>query len=493
MATMASIAEQIPGLSELHEQSLGDPRICVAILDGEVDRDHPSLVSAHLQQVEQRESAVSPSEHGTLIASVLFGQPTSHVRGLVPQCTGVSIPIFRNSPGGGVRPASQMDLAHAINWALDLGADVINISGGQITSSSRAYPLLEDIIARCHQKGTLIVAAAGNDGCDCIHVPAAIENVLAVGASDQEGRSLESSNWGESYRHNGILALGENILGADLDGDTRFASGTSLAAAVVSGVVGLLMSLQRQHGRQPNAVEIGRILLATADHCDDESTSCGRWPHGRLNLPKAIDKLRSTREATMSHIEPNQSVPQESEQPCTVTPSAMPTPGSMPTEYASVAPPLAEAPMPAEPPAEIAAGEITPSACSCSCGSGQKVFVLGQLGFDYGSEARRDEFRSRMGPDRNVDADSEIVAHLKEHLWDAASIIWTLKFDQTVVYTLRPSGPFAREVYEKLRDELSDQESGKTAIISVPGTIVGEDRLLSIVRKISVGSLRGFD
>ena len=64
------------------------------------------------------------------------------------------------------------------------------------------------------ERGVLIVAAGGNDGCECLHVPAALPNVIAVGAMDANGRPLEFSNWGELYRQQGVLAPGENILGA---------------------------------------------------------------------------------------------------------------------------------------------------------------------------------------------------------------------------------------------------------------------------------------
>ena len=63
----------------------------------------------------------------------------------------------------------------------------------------------------CEDNNVLVVAAAGNDGCACLHVPAAVPSVLAVGA---DGKPLETSNWGEAYRSNGILApyrIGESV------------------------------------------------------------------------------------------------------------------------------------------------------------------------------------------------------------------------------------------------------------------------------------------
>ena len=60
----------------------------------------------------------------------------------------------------------------------------------------------------------LIVAAAGNNGCQCLHLPAALPTVLAVGAMDAQGLPLGSSNWGDAYQNEGILAPGEKVFGA---------------------------------------------------------------------------------------------------------------------------------------------------------------------------------------------------------------------------------------------------------------------------------------
>src|SRR5207247_1268487 len=84
------------------------------------------------------------------------------------------------------------------------GAHVVNISGGQFAPSGGAHPLLADAVRSCTSRGILVVAAAGNDGCDCLHLPAALPNVLTVGALDRAGRPLAFSNWGAAYRSHGI-------------------------------------------------------------------------------------------------------------------------------------------------------------------------------------------------------------------------------------------------------------------------------------------------
>ena len=140
---------------------------------------------------------------------------------------------------------SQIDLAYAILLAADHGADVINVSGGEFTPSGMAHPVLADAIRHCVRRGILIVAAAGNDGCDCLHIPAAVSGVLAVGAMTLDGEPLPSSNWGSHYRQAGLLAPGANLLTAISADGVAAASGTSFAAAIVSGIVGILLSLAR--------------------------------------------------------------------------------------------------------------------------------------------------------------------------------------------------------------------------------------------------------
>ena len=150
------------------------------------------------------------------------------------------IPVFSDSRRGTL---SQLDLARAINQAVEAGAHVINISGGELSQSGEADPILASAVSSCNQNNVLIVAATGNDGCQCLHVPAALNSVLAVGAMNAQGLPFDFSNWGEIYQTQGILAPGENILGAEPGDRTATKSGTSFATPIVSGIVALLLSI----------------------------------------------------------------------------------------------------------------------------------------------------------------------------------------------------------------------------------------------------------
>jgi subtilisin family serine protease len=250
---------QTLGLDVLWQLTRGHHQIKVAVLDGPVATDHPCFAGARLTRpptmVDEPASADGVmSRHGTHVVSVLFGQPGGPITGVAPGCEGLILPVFSDRRPG----LSQLDLSRAIRQALDLGAHVINISGGQPIEDGGSADMLAQAVALCREHNVLVVAAAGNDGCACLHSPAALPTVLAVGAMDADGRPIAASNWGPVYREQGLLAPGVAIEGAVPGGATERATGTSFATPIVSGVAALL-SLQAQAGLRPDPqIRLGR-------------------------------------------------------------------------------------------------------------------------------------------------------------------------------------------------------------------------------------------
>jgi subtilisin family serine protease len=187
----------LPELAGLWAASLGDPEIRVAVLDGPVDLSHPCFEGAKLQRlptlVSETAGPGAMSSHGTHVTSVIFGQSQGPIVGVAPHCQGLILPVFRDYQEGSL---SQLDLVRAIEQAVQEGAHIINISGGQRSPKGQADEVLARAIRLCEQSNVLVVAAAGNDGCECLHVPAALPGVLAVGAMGENGQPLELSNWG---------------------------------------------------------------------------------------------------------------------------------------------------------------------------------------------------------------------------------------------------------------------------------------------------------
>jgi len=395
--------------------------------------------------------------HGTHVTSVLFGQTGSAVAGIVPRCRGLLIPVFSDGEDG-VRPCSEIEMARAVLTALRHGANIINISAGRMSGPGTAGMHLNDAIRVCRQAGVLVVAAAGNNGCDCHQVPAALPGVLAVGAMDERGNPVGFSNWGAAYRKGGILAPGTDILGARPGGGVVAMSGTSFATPIVSGVAALLMARQIEAGRKPEGRAVLAAILGGAEACDITlHGSCERRLAGVLNVDSALLRVASggnaeprpgavsrsgmtglgQRSATMDEQHGDVSIAPQAD---TASPSIEALAASLkamegmmgelsrslgalrPSGFGYV--PQAEA---VPPPGRIDSAPegprfgvslrssarrsvlrtsgprdgdlLLPSACCDACAARetrQLVYALGRLGYDFGTEARFDSIQSQL-------------------------------------------------------------------------------------------------
>jgi cyanobactin maturation PatA/PatG family protease len=477
----------IPGLKNLQKQTKGSSNITIALLDGVVDTNHPCFQGANLTRlptlVEHSATNGQMSTHGTHIASLIFGQPETEIAGIAPHCQGLLLPVFSDDK----RKLSQLDLARAIEQAAENGAQIISISGGALTDIGEAEDWLQRAVKTCADRNILIVAAAGNDGCECLNVPAALPSVLAVGATNARGQPLDFSNWGETYQNQGILAPGENILGAKPGGGTLQLSGTSFATPIVAGVAALLLSLQEQRGETPNPQAVRQAILDSATACNlAETESERKCLVGVLNIPGAIEKLTGE---TMSETIEDQAMVEASGCSCGGTPEN----AKAPIQTQSETPGRGEQPLT---PTSINLNQnqgvsmsanpnpITPSQAAEPAGG--IVYAIGTLGYDFGTEARRDTFKQLMPaadfggvqvPANPYDA-RQMVDYLGENISEAKSLIWTLNLELTPVYAIEPSGSFSREVYQTLQQFLSGQVQAEDDAeyierVSIPGRITG--------------------
>ncbi|MFM8350605.1 MAG: PatA/PatG family cyanobactin maturation protease [Actinomycetales bacterium] len=441
---------RVPGLEALRDLAQGGAGITIAVIDGPVDLDHPVFSGADIRLADGATRWLARpgnrmAEHGTMVASILFGQPGSGVEGVAPRARGLVIPVYNIDSGR----APQLEVARAIELALQEGADVINFSGGQYSDTGVPESWLDAAVARCAEAGVLLVAAAGNDGCECLHVPAAASTALAVGAVDAAGLPMDFSNYGAGYACNGITAPGEDILGAVPGGGLARMSGTSFATPIVSGASALLAAANP-------GLRGGRIrdfLLATASPCDINIPDvCKKLLVGRLNLEGAV--------AAMS------------------APSAVPSANS-----GEVTPSCGcGGAAPATP--QVGAG-VGPSMADAPDADGL-VYALGNISYDFGTEARRDSFKQLMPPveiDGNVvppnpyDA-RQLVAYLGTHPYEGRALIWTLNIELTPIYALEPTGAFGANLYEMLTEMLAgevlaEMDPDHIQRVSMPGRLTG--------------------
>lgn len=447
---MSSNLDLLPGARQLLKLGDGGAGVTIAVIDGPVDLDHPVFAGADMQVATG--ATLWPArlgnrlaEHGTMVASILFGQPGSAVEGLAPNARGLIVPVYDIDSG----KAPQLEVARAIQLAINEGADVINFSGGQYSDTGVADQWLADAVQRCAEAGVLLVAAAGNDGCECLHVPAAASTALAVGAVDARGEPMDFSNYGSDYTCNGITAPGQNIIGAvPGDGVTRM-SGTSFATPLVTGVAALLQAAKPEL----SGARIRDFLLQTASPCGtNQPEVCRKLLVGRLNVEGAI--------AAMS-------------EPTTFTP---------PASEASAGPmsDLNGAGVSA-----MAVAAVGPSAVEPSDEEGL-VYALGNLSYDFGTEARRDSFKQLMPPvevDGNVvppnpyDA-RQLVAYIGTHAYEARALIWTLNIELTPIYALEPGGAFGANIYELFNEMLAgevlaENDDDHIQRVSIPGRLTG--------------------
>jgi cyanobactin maturation PatA/PatG family protease len=354
---------------------------------------------------------------------------------------------------------------------VEKGANVINISGGQLAASAKSDKLLANAVHLCAERNVLIVAAAGNDGCDCLHVPAALDSVLAVGAMHSTGQPIGFSNWGEAYRYQGILALGENIIGAIPGGGTAVRTGTSFAAPIVSGIVALLLSLQLQRGDIPDPHAVRDGILKSALPCNlQKSLDSRRCLVGSLNIPgvqalitkKGIQEMSNLEEAMIQPSEVNNIESEVISQLAEMQAPHLPDSGySIPM-------------MNLQTQASVVPSAVNPSECATCAGeksAPQIVYALGTLGTDFGTEARRDSFTQMIPPE------TSLVEYLNQNPYEAQSLIWTLSLDATPIYAIVPVGAYAALGYDRLRAILTEGDAVER--VSVPGRIAGNVRLIS--------------
>ena len=313
---------------------------------------------------------------------------------------------------------------------------------------------------------------------------------------DARGEPLEFSNWGNTYQSQGILAPGEHILGANSGGGATSNIGKSFATPIVSGVAALLLSLQLKRGQKPDVVSVRAALLGSALGCEAQRVTNCRWlMAGRLHIKGAVLRLTPggrTMTEPVTQTDPLLS-PAGQHEPAVnagVHPDGSPVVravggrGGNASELPSTAREANRQPCIQGLGPSMDA--IAPSACGCggAASPSQLVYALGQLGFDFGTEARRDAFTQNMdqpsaGVTPNPNDPYQLLAYLQANPWEAARLLWTLSLEGTPVYAIVPNGAFASEAYRLLRVFLSDQLTEGADRVSIPGKLTGKVRLLN--------------
>jgi hypothetical protein len=235
-------------LAKAHGLSLGQ-NVLVAVIDSGVDVSHPELAGVIVGTFDALGRTERPHNHGTAVSGAIAAR--ARLLGVAPEARILAIRAF------GATKTS----AEATTFAILKGIEHATARGARVINMSFAGPFdpgLARHLAAAYARGAVLVAASGNFGPKSPpQYPAADPHVIAVTATDAEDNLFVASNRGN---HVAIAAPGVDILVPAPDANYWMASGTSFAAAHVSGVAALILA--RQPGLSPDAVR--QILLATA-------------------------------------------------------------------------------------------------------------------------------------------------------------------------------------------------------------------------------------
>lgn len=233
-------------LSPLMKLTDGDPDVLTAIVDGPVDVEHPDLAAADLVRVGpevrclvQRSASCG---HGTAVAGVLVGHRSGISPGICPGVRLLVRPVFAER-GAEPPTASAWELAAALFDVVDAGARVVNLSLVVAHPTPPQLRALEEALDLAAARDVLVVSAAGNQGTVGGSTLTRHAAVVPVAACGRPGEPISSTNLGASIARRGLLAPGEGVLGLSPGGGTTLISGTSIAAAFVTGAAALLRSL----------------------------------------------------------------------------------------------------------------------------------------------------------------------------------------------------------------------------------------------------------
>ena len=276
------------GHNEARRLGLG---VVVAVIDTGVDTEHPALSEA-LSPLGWNfvDNNNDPSEagahedpsfgHGTVVAGI--------VRQIAPRATILPIRALDADGSGDV-----INVVRAVYYAVDSGADIINLSLGGPEES----PALSEAVRYANSQGVFVTVTAGNDNRSELNFPGRIaserslEFVISVTSVDRRDSKSSFSNYGSEAE---IAAPGENIFGPYPDLGLASWSGTSMAAPQVAGALALALGEGRKLDVRKN-----RLARAMFEESDDDIYDKGgnRYKRGeqlgagRLDIEEFLDEV----------------------------------------------------------------------------------------------------------------------------------------------------------------------------------------------------------
>lgn len=249
--------------------------VLVGVIDSAVDGSHVDLAGAVAGSYDAIGEPVTPDLHGTGIAGIIAGRGT--IEGIAPEARLLAARAF--VPGSARRQGrtTTQVLLKSFDWCAAQGARVLNLS-----FAGPKDPLAQKTIEASAARGIVMVAAAGNGGPTAPPAyPGAYDDVIAVTAIDTQDRLYPAANRGAYVA---ISAPGVDVLVAAPGNAHDMQSGTSFAAAFVSGVAALM--IERNPELKPDALKALVMRTATELGAPGRDSEFGA---GRVNALASVE------------------------------------------------------------------------------------------------------------------------------------------------------------------------------------------------------------
>lgn len=223
--------------------------VTVALIDSEVEASHPDLAGSVKKKFDALGGAGSPQSHGTAMAGAIAAH--GKLLGIAPGAIVIAARAFNDSRGQA--KGTSFAIYKSLQWAADSGARIVNMS-----FVGPFDPDLSRMLASAAGKAIVLIAAGGNGGPDSgPQYPAADANVIAVAATDSKDGLFSLDNRNPYIT---LASPGVEILSLAPDDAYQESTGSSIAAAHVSGIAALM--LQIQPSLKPR--DVRAILTSTA-------------------------------------------------------------------------------------------------------------------------------------------------------------------------------------------------------------------------------------
>ena len=257
----------------------------LAVVDTGIDTSHPDLRGRILKTatfVEGGERTFTTDSHGTAVVGVIAAGADNGIGifGIAPDAQIIAAKAcWHRSRDTLEAVCTSWSLAKALDFAITDGVRIINLSLG-----GPPDPLLARLIRKAQGRGMVVVAAVMDHGASAPGFPASLESVIAVVGSDSRGLVRVPS----SVLQSGLLAApGVDVLTTAPGGTYNFLSGSSLAAAHVSGIAALLL----ERSPRLTAAEALQLLLGTARPLPEAGDAGPRAVRGVVDACAAVARL----------------------------------------------------------------------------------------------------------------------------------------------------------------------------------------------------------